>query len=75
MMDIADAPWIRDAELNGMPESKDVYCPICNEENPEWFYVQSREIVGCSCCIDRYDPWEWAADHEDIYDDPYGEDD
>ena len=60
MMDLHDAPWIRDAELNGMPEGDDVYCPVCGEENPEDFYVHDGDVVGCSCCVKRYDPWEWG---------------
>lgn len=56
MTNLPDAPWIREAELFGMPDAPDVWCPICNEENPEDFYVDdSGEIVGCSCCLHRRD--------------------
>lgn len=65
MMDLPDAPWIREAELYGVPEAEDVYCPVCGEENPEYFYTDGTgiDVVGCSCCIKRYDPWKWTAEH------------
>lgn len=62
---IPDAPWIRDAETNGPGCAPDVYCPICGEENPEAFYIQDNDVIGCSCCVRTADPWEWEADHED----------
>lgn len=73
MVQIPDAPWIRDAEINGMPEGDDVYCPVCNEENPEYFYVQDGDVIGCSECVEQVDPWEWADDHREVFEDPYGE--
>ena len=60
--DIPDAPWIREAELFGPPEPDNVYCPVCHEENPEWFYVQAGEILGCSCCISREDPFDYVEE-------------
>ena len=61
MIDIPDAPWIRDAEINGMPEPEDFTCPICGSENPEDFYFDTNgDLVGCSDCItmrDAYDYW------------------
>ena len=59
MTDIPDAPWIRDAETNGMPDTPDVYCPVCNEENPEYFFVSDGDVIGCSQCVERIDPWDW----------------
>lgn len=62
-MQIPDAPWIRDAEQNGMPEGDDVYCPVCGEENPEYFYTADGEVIGCSECVRLEDPWEWTERH------------
>ena len=48
MYDIPDAPWIRDAEINGMPEPEDFY------------FDTNGDLVGCSDCItrrDAYDHW------------------
>lgn len=74
MPDLPDAPWIRQAERDGMDDCPDVYCPICNEENPEYFFIQDGEIIGCSECTDQTDPWEWLIDHPEITDNPYGGD-
>lgn len=59
MIDIPDAPWIRDAELYGEEEAPDVYCPMCGEENPEHFYVQDGEIIGCDNCVEKVEPYDW----------------
>ena len=67
---IPDAPWIRDAELNGMPDAPDVKCPYCDAINPDTFYVQNGVVMGCSECMDAKDPWEWAADHPEGRDRP-----
>lgn len=42
MTDLPDAPWIREAETFGLPEAENVYCPICGEENPEYFFCTGR---------------------------------
>lgn len=65
MIDLPDAPWIREAELYGMPDAPDVYCPICGAENPDDFFTDQTgsEVIGCSECMRRYDPWQWVEDH------------
>ena len=63
MTQIPDAPWIREAEIFGMPEGDSVYCPCCGEENPEYFYTDCGDVVGCSECINWEDPF---ADVNDI---------
>ena len=65
MNDLPDAPWIRDAEINGMPDAEDVYCPVCGEENPEYLVEQGGDIVGCECCCKRIDPWDWKDSHRE----------
>lgn len=63
--DLPDAPWIADAETNGVGyDAKPIWCPICNAEDPDWFYFSrstagtNRELLGCSECVDRVDPEE-----------------
>lgn len=59
MLQLPDAPWIREAELFGPPEGDHVYCPYCNEEDPEYFVLDSSgEVIGCSCCTSQADPFE-----------------
>lgn len=63
---IPDAPWIRDAELNGYPAGDDVEltCPICGKE-PESYYIDNdNTIIGCDKCIRCVDAWEWHQEHE-----------
>ena len=55
---IPDAPWIRDAELNGVPfDDEPVYCPLCGAEDPEKLYKIDGEIIGCSECVEECDPY------------------
>lgn len=56
---LPDAPWIRDAEINGPPQMEEYKCPICGIEQPEKFYVNDcDEILGCNCCIKAVDAYE-----------------
>ena len=59
MIDLPDAPWIRDAEKYGAPIDEDVFCPVCGEENPEYFYIADNDVIGCSVCVGRCDPYDW----------------
>ena len=64
-MDIPDAPWIRDAELNGMPEADPVFCPVCGEQDPEDLYLDTRgDPCGCSECLKRVDAYDWLMDRK-----------
>ena len=56
-----DAPWY------GMPESRDVYCPVCDAENPEKFYAvrMSGIVIGCSQCLKTVDPYEWLEEQRE----------
>lgn len=64
-MDIPDAPWIRDAELNGAPgyrEDIKYFCPVCGADEPEDFvFDQGGDIIGCSCCTFHKDAYEYMA--------------
>lgn len=63
MNDLPDAPWVRDAELNGMPQADDFVCPICGAEAPDEFYLIGGDVVGCSECVQRVDGWDYASEH------------
>lgn len=67
MKDLPDAPWIREAELYGMPEPRPCRCPVCGSMDPATFIIEDRHIVGCEMCRDVriVDAADWAADHED----------
>ena len=61
--DIPDAPWIREAEVYGMPEAETIYCPICGAEDPEDLWTDSDgEVVGCECCLKRVDAYDFIAE-------------
>ena len=65
MSGLPDAPWIREAEMYGMPpydEGPDPVCPICGHECPETIFLQDGDVVGCENCIDAQDANDWAAD-------------
>lgn len=61
-MSIEDAPWIREAETDGMPEEGEPICPVCGEEC-EGLYIADGDVIGCDCCVDRVDAWDWLSSH------------
>lgn len=68
-----DNPIIRNCERTGWPDGKEpeiVCCPICHEENPEYFYFDGCgmtwvDIIGCSFCIDKADALEWYLENKE----------
>ncbi len=64
MMNLPDAPWIRDAEINGMPDAETIYCPVCGAEDPEEFYTDETktDVIGCECCMRRVNAYDWLMD-------------
>ena len=62
MQNLPDAPWIRDAEINGVPDSPEIRCPYCGKEAESFFKdKKTGEIIGCNECIemvDAYDEYE-----------------
>ena len=61
--DLPDAPWIRDAETNGMPEDEKIYCPVCGAEDPEDFILDDGgDIIGCECCTRKVNAYEYIID-------------
>ena len=47
MEQIPDAPWIRDAELNGYPSDPPVECPCCGEECNTIYADQYGNVFAC----------------------------
>lgn len=66
MITIPDAPWIRDAELNGMPEGDEVNCPICGRRCEDIYLDLNNDPVGCDCCIRIKDAFDWMWDNREV---------
>lgn len=63
---IPDAPWIRDAEMNGMVSDDPPKCPCCGAEAERfYFYNGGSDILGCENCIDWKDAWEVEEEKEE----------
>lgn len=63
---IPDAPWIRDAELNGVPADDPIICPCCGAEAERFFFYNGgTDIIGCDSCIESKDAWEVELEKED----------
>lgn len=52
MKQIPDHPDIARILRYGLPESPTKFCPICGEPDPENFYFNALECVGCSACVE-----------------------
>ena len=62
MEQLPDAPWIRDAELNGYPADDPVKCPVCGEETDTLYEANNGEIFGCDHCVRMRDAYEWQEE-------------
>jgi len=65
MEQIPDAPWIRDAELNGYGDYEPIECPICGEECETIYRDRYGEVVGCDECITTQEAYEWAEEQKE----------
>ena len=70
MEHVPDAPWIRDAEQNGIESPDPVKCPVCYEECERIYYYKNNEhdALGCENCID----WLSSDDWKEMYGGDYG---
>jgi len=61
---IPDAPWIREAELWGMPpyDEVEVYCPICGRECETIYKDSEGTEFGCNNCVKEIDARDWAEE-------------
>lgn len=63
---IPDAPYIRDAEMNGYPSDDPVICPCCGAEAESFFFYNGgTDILGCDKCIECKDAWEVEQEKEE----------
>ena len=63
MSNLPDAPWIRDAEDNGIDDEEPVTCPVCGKDcNDIYIDNDFGIVVGCDKCIRKYDAAEWFAE-------------
>ena len=62
---IDDAPWIRDAELNGTDDPPPVKCPVCGEECTEIYADMYGNVFACDQCLLTQDADEWAAEQRE----------
>ncbi|MBP5727105.1 MAG: hypothetical protein J6Y48_08550 [Clostridia bacterium] len=57
---IPDAPYIREAELYGMPGPEEIECPCCGKLCKKIYTEASDwEAIGCENCIKERESWEW----------------
>ena len=77
MEQIPDAPWIREAEMYGMPpydDEPEPVCPICQRTCETLFRQYDGEkqimgdVLGCEHCITTYNAWDYQAEHKEEYD-------
>lgn len=63
-MTIADAPWIREAERDGMPIADTVHCPCCGAECERFYFLNGGiDVLGCENCVTWEDSFEWSEEH------------
>ena len=62
MAEIPDAPWIRQAEMYGVPDNDitpDIIdCPVCGKACST-IYAKWPDVFGCENCVDVWDADEW----------------
>lgn len=54
-----DAPWIRDAEQNGIDDADPVKCPWCGEECDYIYEDGDGYFYGCNKCVKKHDAYDW----------------
>ena len=65
MIDLPDAPYIRDAELNGIDATDAVHCPVCGEECETIYLDRDGDAFGCDECVTRQEAYEWWLEKGD----------
>lgn len=65
MEQIPDAPWVREAERDGMPPFNVVTCPCCGEECTEIYADQYGNVFACEHCLIVQDADEWDAEQRE----------
>lgn len=68
MSGLPDAPWIREAEMCGMPpydEGPDPVCPICGKECETIYADKDGDVFGCDECVKIWEAYEWCDAHKE----------
>ena len=72
MEQIPDAPYIREAEMYGMPPyDPEPKCPICYRECETLFRQYDGvtrtkgDVLGCEHCITTENAWDFLAEHKE----------
>ena len=64
MDQVPDAPYIREAEMNGMPSPEPVFCPVCGKECEMIYRDRNGGVCGCEKCIEEQESWEWKEEEQ-----------
>ena len=56
---IADAPWIREAEMFGPPDPPPVFCPCCGEECQTIYFDKDGNEFACDNCLQEQSADDW----------------
>ena len=68
MEQIPDAPYIREAEMYGMPpydDDPEPTCPICGKECETIYTDKDGEAFGCNECVTLWEAYEWCDEHRE----------
>ena len=62
---VPDAPYIQEAQQEGIHSPDPVKCPICNKR-AELIYLSPSGycVEGCDKCIKRVDAYEWYEEKQ-----------
>lgn len=47
------------------PEPHIPVCPICGEETDTFYTDYKGDVIGCDCCIQEVNAWDWRDSHSD----------
>lgn len=62
---LPDAPMIREAERNGIPDEEDAICPICGSVCETIYFDKDNDVFGCDECVHRMDAHEYMRTREE----------
>ena len=57
--DCPDAPYIREAELCGMPHPDEVFCPFCEKRCDMIYIDKDGYAFACDRCVRHVDATWW----------------
>lgn len=66
MLQVADAPYIREAEMYGTGyDGPDPVCPVCGKECEIIYTDKDGEAFGCDECVTLWEAYEWCDEHRE----------